>query len=318
MNAGQKETNSVVVKFKQLVDQDKDKLFDVFQQDRAKLLKLQIDWRVSMSPKEYIYYEDQKTARKMFCDRGIDPVYEAVRLREERYRERLEANREARARQFEMKTMDEVKRDMIDRGEMTNSSGESFSDCNVEDEEVTVKETPENTDQKAAKIGTKQKFVKRPECEDDPLPKKFRHIREGERTVRENFYQTVASLSGAGLSLQEATSAVVLVGNGLFERNWKTNDETDLLDKDTAPTKKQIREANRLIEAQSLSLALEKVESQKAEGRMVTHAMDSTTKRGVGQFAVQGLHIGQDSPFPLPILSIHGETTEDIATQVTI
>ena len=90
------------------------------------------------------------------------------------------------------------------------------------------------------------------------------------------------------------------------------------MDKDTAPTKKQIREANRLIEAQSLSLALEKVESQKAEGRMVTHAMDSTTKRGVGQFAVQGLHIGQDSPFPLPILSIHGETTEDIATQVTI
>ena len=31
---------------------------------------------------------------------------------------------------------------------------------------------------------------------------------------------------------------------------------------------------------------------------------------------VQGLHVGQDNPFPLPILPIHGETTEDIAMQV--
>ena len=46
------------------------------------------------------------------------------------------------------------------------------------------------------------------------------------------------------------------------------------------------------------------------------HASDSTTKKGVGQFIVQGLHVGQDCPYPLPILSIHGETTEDIAMQV--
>ncbi|KAJ8411822.1 hypothetical protein AAFF_G00154600 [Aldrovandia affinis] len=33
---------------------------------------------------------------------------------------------------------------------------------------------------------------------------------------------------------------------------------------------------------------------------------------------VQGLHVGQDNPFPLPILPIHGETTQDIAMQVDI
>ena len=49
---------------------------------------------------------------------------------------------------------------------------------------------------------------------------------------------------------------------------------------------------------------------------MITHAIDSTTKRGVGQFAVQGIHIGQDLPFPLPIINICGEKTEDIAHQV--
>ena len=49
---------------------------------------------------------------------------------------------------------------------------------------------------------------------------------------------------------------------------------------------------------------------------MITHASDSTTKKGVGKFMVQGLHIGQDNPYPLPLLSIYGETTEDIAMQV--
>ena len=57
---------AVVEKYKTLVDEDKDKLFNVFQQDMANLLALQIDWKVSMSPREYIYYEDQKTDRKMF------------------------------------------------------------------------------------------------------------------------------------------------------------------------------------------------------------------------------------------------------------
>ena len=31
---------------------------------------------------------------------------------------------------------------------------------------------------------------------------------------------------------------------------------------------------------------------------------------------MQGLHVGQDCPYPLPILSIHGEAMEDIAMQV--
>ena len=37
---------------------------------------------------------------KCFFDRGVDPVYEAVRLREESYKKRLEENREERSRHF--------------------------------------------------------------------------------------------------------------------------------------------------------------------------------------------------------------------------
>ena len=77
-----------------------------------------------------------------------------------------------------------------------------------------------------------------------------------------------------------------------------------------------IREALQDIEAESLYLVVKKLEEEKLNGKMITHASDSTTNKGVGQFMVQGLHVGQDNPYPLPILSIYGETTTDIAMQV--
>ena len=43
---------------------------------------------------------------------------------------------------------------MIEKGEMSNSSNDSVSDNDVKDEEVTVKETEENTDQEAVKRGS--------------------------------------------------------------------------------------------------------------------------------------------------------------------
>jgi hypothetical protein len=118
------------------------------------------------------------------------------------------------------------------------------------------------------------------------------------------------------MSLSEASNAVVLVGNGLFDRKWKTNQSEEVLDVDTAPNNRNIRTANQMIESQSLSLTVDDLEQKKKEGRMITHASDSTTKRSVGQFMVQGIHVGQETPFPLPILPIHGEKTEDIAMQV--
>lgn len=52
------------------------------------------------------------------------------------------------------------------------------------------------------------------------------------------------------------------------------------------------------------------------DGMMLTHVMDSTTERSVGQFTVQVFQIGQDAATPIQVLSIHGEMTEDIAAQV--
>ena len=69
-------------------------------------------------------------------------------------------------------------------------------------------------------------------------------------------------------------------------------------------------------EAKDLDLMVDQLEKGKEEDRPLTLFADSTTKRGVGQFVAQGIHVGRDTPYPLPLFSIDGETTEDIVLQV--
>ena len=155
------------------------------------------------------------------------------------------------------------------------------------------------------------------EAEGDQMPAHLRNIRDSERKVKDKFYHTCADLAGHGFGAEECSRAIVVVANGMFDRTWAVNSEnSDTFDRDTAPGMKQIVDSLSKIEAQSLSLLVDHVNNNKVDGRMVTLASDSTTRRGVGQFQGQGLHIGTGSAFPLPLLSINNETREDIAEQL--
>ena len=89
-------------------------------------------------------------------------------------------------------------------------------------------------------------------------------------------------------ALHECTTAVLTVANEMFKRNWKKSDEKkDSFDIDTAPDKIRLLEKVRQIEAEALCLVVEEIKKGKEQGHMVTHASDSTTKRGVGQFIGQ-------------------------------
>ena len=67
------------------------------------------------------------------------------------------------------------------------------------------------------------------------MPDKYHHIRISERKVRPEFYLAVANLIGLGLSNYEASSAIVEVGNKMFDRKWKIFGEYDeIFDMDTA------------------------------------------------------------------------------------
>ena len=73
----------------------------------------------------------------------------------------------------------------------------------------------------------------------------------------------------------------------MSERKWKKDGDKDSFDVDTAPEKVHLLEKLRQIEVESLSLVVEEMKKGQEAGRMITHASDSTTKRGVGQFIGQ-------------------------------
>ena len=150
----------------------------------------------------------------------------------------------------------------------------------------------------------------------DPMPQQYRHIRSSERKVKPVYYRTCAALSGQGLSIPESQKSINVVSNMMFGRKFKAAEESQgEFDCDTAPAARNVRTALQLQGVEGLSMALDKVQEGKQQGRAVTHDGDSTTKKGAGQFIVQGLNVGQETRFDLPILPVFGETTEDIALQ---
>ena len=112
-----------------------------------------------------------------------------------------------------------------------------------------------------------------------PLPTECYHLRNSERDVRDELYKTVANLVGVSLSVGEASKSVVLVGNGMFNVGWKEHDEGETIDIDTMPHHRNIFDKLKLIKAQSLSLIVDEMVAQSESGRMITHAIDSTTKK---------------------------------------
>ena len=65
--------------------------------------KLEKEWEVSMNEMEYNYYEGHKTERKMFCSKGVDPVWYHSMMKVQRMREREEDYRRERDQQLATK-----------------------------------------------------------------------------------------------------------------------------------------------------------------------------------------------------------------------
>ena len=129
--------------------------------------------------------------------------------------------------------------------------------------------------------------------------------------MRAEVYQTYAALSGQGLSLDESSTAITLVGNGLFGRKWSKSVESDTFGRDTLPHKMSLIESLRQIEAQSLNLMVQAMKKGKDDGHMLTLASDSTTRRQVGKFMGMGVHIGREGSVPLPLLGIGSEDEKE-------
>ena len=59
-----------------------------------------------------------------------------------------------------------------------------------------------------------------------------------------------------------------------------------------------------MIEAQSLSMVADEIIKQKRSGATITHTIASTTRKVIGTFVGQGVQVGQETTFPLPLIVI--------------
>ena len=99
-----------------------DKLFDVGISTIQQQEKCSADWGVKMSEAEHKYYEDQKTERKMECDKGVDPVWYCSMMRRERMRERQEQYRVERDQQFLFKDLNSITEILSKEGVVMSAS----------------------------------------------------------------------------------------------------------------------------------------------------------------------------------------------------
>ena len=267
---------------------------------------------MKMTERDFSYFEDMKGLRLMVCTNRCDPLFYMTWLKQQRQEEAKGDWQRNKKELFRCRSLNEIKKLLIDNGkDLTDTENEDGSQAQVD-----TQVRSENHEPVRKKKKGKGKVYAKIDDNGDTLPAQLRHIRVEERQVRPEFYRTAAALTGLGLSINEASKAIVVVGNRMFNRSWKhSDDDNSSYDKDTVPTARNIRVALQLQEVEGMARTVELVQAGKADGRAITHSSDSTTKKGAGQFIVQALHIGQAQQIDLPILPIYGETSEDIAIQ---
>ena len=283
------------------------KLFDIFCSDEVARQKKEEKTGVQMGHDEWEFLEDMRSSRKMYNEDFIDNAWQAEQdnlLEKERRYERLQkAKREEEDRVKKVSWSNVV----LDGDKENNEGGDRpdpDENCNDENFAAEADETVVETSKETKK--TKRKRVSEPSTIiADPLPSEFRHIRHNVNVVKPEFYTTTDRIKAElHCSARQASGAVILTGNGLFGRNWKSHDQdSSTIDLDTAPHVKQMRETGQALTALCLGEIVN--EMMEAGGGVITYHDDGSRSQGVGGYSVQGITINQKfRPFPtLPVAS---------------
>lgn len=283
-------TGKAVDQYKQMRDRSH-KLFDVAASTTERLKQCEAEFGVKMSQNEISYLDDQRNDRKMECDKGVDIVWYTAMMKRQRQHELSEEYKKEMEKAFRCVDIDEIINVLGDEGEL---SADSEANENVDEvylqpsipEQPSETAIPDSTEPSAKRkhfsdIGSSQ------ECS-DILPAQMRHIRVSERIIQDDIYETLADLKGLGLSMSEASSALIKVSNNLFGRHWKMlEEEESSFDLNTLPHPRNMRYVDELIEAKSLACISKEIEEASQAGRMITHATDSTTKKGLVNLLLQ-------------------------------
>ena len=219
-------------------NQDMEKLFDIFCSDENARLKREEKTEVPMGPDEWMFLEDMRTERKMYCEDFVDNVWKAqmelkvAKQQKVQRQKQAKAAEEHRVRRVPWKNV-VLEGDKENNHQDENEAGEEF----IPDADTEQGETNENKNKKRKKVTDTITDV------NDPLPAEYQHIRQNVNTVKPQFYQAVDKIKAElHCSSRQASGAIIITGNGLFDRSWKSHDQdSSVIDLDTAPHVKQIR-----------------------------------------------------------------------------
>ena len=87
------------------------------------------------------------------------------------------------------------------------------------------------------------------------------------------------------MSKDQAIGSTMIISKELFNLRWKKFEEGELIDLDTAPNKKAIREAGKAREALALRSLVELMMESDERTTIVYHD-DGSKKQGAGSFSV--------------------------------
>lgn len=154
------------------------------------------------------------------------------------------------------------------------------------------------------------------QSKNDDMPLKYRHVRDGERKVKNEYKLLVHKLKAEyHLSERQCQGAITNVANILFGRKdhgeWKLYTAGQTPDPNTLPDPRNVRSTEPYVEAMILSCIVKEMMTSNSEC-VITYSNDGSSLSGTGNFIVQSFTINGKQR-ALPTLGIFTESKSSMS-----
>ena len=275
--------------------------FDIRTPDKEYRKKQEEQFMVKETDEEEKFYLDQmKGDRVGYCDGFVDRKWIAMDKRRRRERESYE------------RRMEEEHKELC--SSKVPISDEYNDDADDDQMEVDVNYLPEEDTEDGSKRKMRKIVNESSSSNNGNLPEDWRHIRHTMRKVRPEFYTAVDRMcSELHTSREQAVGSVMIVAKEMFNIKWKGFNEDDkIIDLDTVPDMRNLRDQGKAREAMALAAIVEKIMDSEDKA-VITYHDDGSKKQGAGSFSVQGITINGKF-YLFPTLSLASETRENLAS----
>ena len=274
-------------------------LFDIKCNDLQRNKNQTLYWGVRMEEEDQQFYKNQKCTPPIgICTNTVDRHAVAKTMRMKR---RIAQETE------QLKDSERYRAEL--QGVVMDEYLESVIDSELEPQVL-----KDNTDKDfvldsdASKI---RRYEYQPTVADvsDDMPSRYRHVRNGLRSVRPEVYRAAHTLnSDYHMSLHQIEGAFVEIGR-LFDREWKAFRPNYTIDNDTLPSMTNLVRTRNYVEAMALNNIVEEV--MNSDGGSITYSNDGSALNRVGSYVVQSITVNGIQR-ALPALSIVTESQETL------